>query len=68
MGKFELTDKEQETIDIWQKKQRKKENKTTTAIGGRWTYQFTPTGIGTFIKVFDNLLDEEIDITDYDNL
>ncbi len=37
------------------------------AIGGRFTYLFTPTNLGTIIIVLDNLSQDTIDITDYDN-
>ena len=36
------------------------------AIGGRLTYEFTPTGIGTIASI-SFACGEEIDVTDYDN-
>ena len=36
-----------------------------TAIGGRFSYRLTPTGVGTAIVVVDNLLKKEKDVTDY---
>ncbi len=38
----------------------------TGAIGGRYTYSFTPTSIGLVVKVKDAITGEEIDLTDYD--
>lgn len=37
------------------------------AIGGRLTYSFTPTSIGTIVKVKDNMSGSEIDLTDYES-
>ena len=36
------------------------------AIGGRLTYSFTPTGLGTIVVVKCGLTDEELDLTEYD--
>lgn len=36
------------------------------ASGGGYTYCFTPTGLGTVVKVRNGLTKEEIDLTDYD--
>lgn len=35
------------------------------AIGGRLTYCFTPTGLGTIVKIVCSC-GEELDLTDYD--
>lgn len=35
------------------------------AIGGRYTYCFTPTSLGVIITVKDILANQEIDVTDY---
>ncbi len=37
------------------------------AIGGGLTYQFTPTGLGTVLKVTEALTGETLDVTDYDS-
>lgn len=39
----------------------------TGAIGGRLTFCFTPTGIGTVVIVKDAVTKKEIDLTDYDS-
>lgn len=39
----------------------------TGASGGSYTYSFTPTSLGTAVKVTDNLSGETIDLTDYDS-
>lgn len=63
--KFNLSEKEDKTIKDWIKIQIDKETKNTT-IGGRFTYSFTPNGIGTGIIVIDNLTGDKINATDYD--
>ena len=35
------------------------------AIGGRITYSFTPTSIGTIVKIKDSVTGKELDLTDY---
>ena len=35
------------------------------AIGGRLTYKFTVTSIGTVLRVKDSITGKEIDVTDY---
>lgn len=39
--------------------------KEVGAIGGRYTYCFTPTGIGCVVVVHDDLTDSQLDVTDY---
>lgn len=36
------------------------------AIGGAYTYSFTPTSLGMVVKVTNGLTNETIDLTDYD--
>ena len=45
----------------------KHEQVYTGAIGGRYTYSFTPTGLGTIVKVHDPITNTEIDLTDYES-
>lgn len=65
MINFDLNEKEEKAINEWIIAQRKKKEKTTT-IGGRFTFCFTPTGVGVGISIIDNLLGDKIDVTDYD--
>lgn len=37
------------------------------AIGGRYTFSFTPVGVGLIIKVSNGLTEDTIDLTDYDS-
>ena len=39
----------------------------TGAVGGRFTYMFTPTGIGLVVKVEDGITKQQIDLTDYND-
>lgn len=61
-----MNDKEKKAAEAWISKQRKKKKSPDTAIGGRFSYIFTPTGIGTAVTIRDGLTGEEKNITDYD--
>lgn len=37
------------------------------AIGGQFTYEFTPTSIGLGIVIIDNVSKERCDLTDYES-
>lgn len=62
----EFLDKEQlKNFNNWNKERKEVCKLTYTgAIGGRLTYSFTPTGLGTVVKV-KCACGEEIDLTDY---
>lgn len=66
MYKFQLDETQIKKFEKWKKKQKKKDPTTFTA-GERWTFMFTPTGLGLVVHVKDNLINEEIDLTDWDN-
>lgn len=61
---FIIDDEQQKKLDEW-----KKHHKSvyTGAIGGRYTYSFTPTSLGVVIKVTDYVTKEVIDLSDYEN-
>ena len=61
---FTITPDILKKINEW-KKTLKDQDNHGGAIGGRFTYSFTVTSIGTVIKVFDNVTGEEKDFTDY---
>ena len=67
MNKFELTDEQEAKFQAWRKKKNKK-NKGEVyvgAVGGAYTFCFTPTGIGTLVVV--KCADEtELDLTEYE--
>lgn len=59
---FELDERQKEKFLEWVKTL---PPEPSTAIGGAFTYMFTPTGLGVIVKVkYYN--GEEIDLTDYD--
>ena len=62
---FKLEGKEKENADLFIKQQMEIDDTLPTA-GERFTYCFTPTGIGTVIKIIDEFLDTTQDITDWD--
>ena len=51
-------------IKKWKKEQKEKDNSNFVS-GERWSYIFTPGGLGNMIGVRDNLLNEEKDFTNY---
>ena len=61
---FTLTDEQTKKFDEF-RKEINKEYFDTTAIGGAYTFCFTPTGLGTMVKV-KHVNGKEIDITDED--
>lgn len=50
---FPISEKESKKIDKWIEKQMKKNPGIGGASGGRFTYQFTPTGLGTSGTIID---------------
>lgn len=66
MKQFELDDAQEAQFEAWRKIQKEKDPRIATA-GERWTFMFTPTGLGTVVKVKDELLKEELDLTDWEN-
>lgn len=67
MTSFYLNDKEVAAATAW-KKQHEKDHVVnySGAIGGRWSYIFTPTSIGVCIKIQCSC-GEFKDITDFEN-
>ena len=63
---FVLEEWQAKSFEKWKKKQMKKDP-SMPAAGERWTFMFTPTGIGTVIKVKDECTGEELDLTDWEN-
>lgn len=63
---FYLDDSQLKRISDWIK-EKQKDNRSTGAIGGRFTYNFTPTTIGAVVVVIDNLTKEELDVSDYES-
>ena len=66
MYKFELTESEIKKFEKWKKEMKKKDDSMPTA-GERWTFTFTPSGLGTIVWAEDGATGEKIDLTDWDN-
>ena len=64
---FTLEKVEEETADKWIKKQKKKYPHQGTTIGGRFSYKFTPTGLGCVVHIMDNLTGKQKEVTDISN-
>jgi hypothetical protein len=63
---FQPTQIEREKASAWIAEQRAlPDTEETSAIGGRFTYCFTPTGVGVDFTVIDNTTKEVFDATDY---
>lgn len=65
MRNFELSEEQYNKYLKWYDLQLEKDNELPTA-GERFTFHFTPSGIGTIIKVSDDLLNELYDLTEYE--
>ena len=63
---FSLDEKQTEKALAWQR-ELSKDNANEGAIGGRFTYQITPTGLGLIIKLVDAVTKQELDLTDFDS-
>ena len=66
---FELNNKENKAINAWIEKHREEHKMhpdACGAIGGRWTYKFTPTGLGIIIIIQCTCGAEE-NVTDFDS-
>jgi hypothetical protein len=64
--RFELTPKQIVALEEW--RATKNLNKYSGAIGGRFTFSFTPTSLGTVVKVSDAMEQKDtIDLSDYDS-
>ena len=62
---FCLTTEEYKKFQEW--KSQKDPKVYTGAIGGRFTFHFTPTSLGCIVKVSDSVDKDEIDLTDYES-
>jgi hypothetical protein len=63
---FSLNEQETKKLKKWREKHNKKCEFTNAQHGGTLTYKFTPTGIGTIVKV-KCACGKEIDLTDPSN-
>ena len=64
---YEFSEKQNKLIKSFVKKQEEKTDGEYGSIGGAYTYHFTPTSIGTVIKLENTVTKETIDLSDYDH-
>lgn len=64
---FQIIDEDYKKFEVWYK-QHKKECpvEDVGAIGGRYTFTFTPTGLGDIVKV-TCVCGEELNLTDWES-
>ena len=63
--KFLLEQDEADAAKKWIKEQKEKDN-SNFSLGERWSYIFTPTGLGMMVSIRDNILIEEKTVTNLD--
>lgn len=61
---FNLTKEQIQKVNEWHKEQTK-DKPYTGAIGGQFTYSFSPNNLGLVTKVKNELTGEVLDVTDY---
>ena len=66
MYKYELEDYEIEIFEKWQEEQLEKDSDHHSAIGGRFSIIFTPTGLGMMTEAIDNLFNDKKLLTNFD--
>lgn len=64
--KFELDEDQTKQVNKWMT-ELFKDRAYIGAIGGRFTFSFTGTGLGNIIVVTDNVTGKKLDLTDYDS-
>lgn len=62
---FKLSEEEAKLAKEWIGEQKLKHGYETGTFGGRWVYQFTPTGLGVEAVVIDQMTGERKELTDY---
>ena len=62
--KFELTEEQVKKFEEWKSTH---EAVSEGAIGGRYAFTFSPTGVGVFVFITDNSNGEKLDLNDYDS-
>ena len=62
---FEISESQIDKFEKWKKKMMKLNPSMPTA-GERWTFCFTPTGLGTIVNVVDEVTNEKLDLTEWE--
>lgn len=60
-----ITEAQYDKAHVWMEAQDQKHEEQST-IGGRYTFEITPTSIGVAVVVVDQVLHEKLDLTNYD--
>jgi hypothetical protein len=63
---FELDEEQIQKFEIWKAQQKEKDDSMPTA-GERWTFMFTPSGLGIMYSVKDQKTGDILDLTDWEN-
>jgi predicted tellurium resistance membrane protein TerC len=63
---FSLSEEQEKKYTDWKELQEEKSSERTVE-GGRFSLIFTQTGIGDIVLAFDNILEEEYDLTEYEH-
>lgn len=63
---WSISPKQAEKAQTWMDEHRA-DKKYAGAIGGRFTWRFTHTGVGVVVKVADALTGDELDVSDYED-
>jgi len=66
MISFHITEDEREKFRVWREEHELSCTRKSAAIGGAYTYCFTPTGLGD-IKVVKCVCGTEVTLTDFEN-
>lgn len=61
---FKLTAEQARKLKAWTDQH---EERYAGAIGGRYTFSFTPTSLGCVCKVEDHITGDAVDLTDYES-
>jgi len=68
-GLYIITEDDIKKINSWQKSKKhiKCHKRYAGAIGGQYSYEFTPTSIGTVFKIKCSICNNELNLTNYEN-
>jgi hypothetical protein len=64
MYKFELDKAQMQKFEKWKNTQENAYQSRTT-LGERWTFCFTPTGLGIVVSVIDNATKDTLELTNW---
>ena len=62
---FDMSVVESNKANEWKKTHKVDCEEQHSAIGGRWTYCFTPTGLGPIVQIKCNICNDQLNVTDF---